>query len=194
MSLSTSSKHLRRRISMNQSRTSTYFLSALGNTHNPAVERTCAKSRAGCSLPRMRKVLLYTLYVISAVFACVAIIGSLIWGSPWAAIFWIFMFSPILINALREPQAGSKQQEEMPKDIQPPVADTMPLRQPEQGIPLDDHAMSSATLFKRIGHFFMGLTAVIGVLLLFLGPISGLILVYPLGGALLCYFLSAALR
>ncbi len=126
----------------------------------------------------MRKTLLYSLYAIAAIFACIAVYATVRTGKPDPLIL-LFFLSPILLNALRNPQAPTDQH---------PVERKTEMSNADAAESL---STDLSKLFKTLAKICLGLL----LLFLFMAPfwvLAGFAMGYALVGALLSYGLAKA--
>ena len=136
------------------------------------------QKRGAPQLYVMRKPLLYFLYAIAFIFGCFAVYVSLRSGSSLAALFWLVVLSPILLNALRSPKVSDNHQP------------AVPLAQ-QQTSAAESVATGLSKLFKALAIFSLGLT-VLFVLLAPFWVLSGFAMGYALMCALVSFVLAKA--
>ena len=126
----------------------------------------------------MRKFILYFLYAVSALFACVTVYASVRSGSA-VPLFLLIFLSPILVNAFRSPKA-------------PVIGQAVsPHCQGERTVTVERVASDLSKLFKALAVFSLGL----GVLFIILAPfwvLAGFAMGFAFMGALICYGLAKA--
>jgi hypothetical protein len=143
----------------------------------------------------MRKALLSSLYAIAAVLACFMIGGALYYGEIGAAILWVLLFSPIIINALRTPrQIGGAPLPAAQEPIQFSALSVSQRKPTKRPIPAESIASGATTIFKWAGHLCLALTVIFAASTPFYIQVAGYALAYSILGAILCYGLSAAFR
>lgn len=126
----------------------------------------------------MRKALLYFLYAVAVVFACIAVYASVHSGSA-APLFLLIFLSPILVNSLRAPKASTTD-----RAVTPQV-------QQERTVTVERLATDLSKFFKALANFSLGL----GLLFILLAPfweLAGFAIGGAFMGALISYGLAKA--
>lgn len=129
----------------------------------------------------MRKALLYTLYVIAAIFACIVVYATVRTGKPDALIL-LFFLSPVLLNAVRKPQAPTDQH---------PVARKTEMSNADAAESL---SIDLAKLFKILAKILLGVSF-LSLLFTIFTPyfvVAGFTMGYAIVGALVSYGLAKA--
>lgn len=135
----------------------------------------------------MRKTLLYTLYVIAAILACIAIYAAARSGKPDPLIL-LFFLSPVLLNALRKPKlhadkhvpAGRHPVELRAKISNADAAESL--------------SVDLSKLFKILAKILLGIS-LFSFLFTILTPylvVAGFTMIYALIGSVLSYGLAKA--